>query len=126
LNRGGEDLELVVTARYDGDQPPVDAEFEFACWVADGNGYSYRGDEPADDDDEGHKPAPFKVAYHTDFYEFGWEGTGEDVASETLGYPKQTVEEFLRKPENWSFVHKPGEPSKLEAECRVFCCGNAD
>lgn len=106
LDKGGEDLELVFTAYYDGSTPPVGESLEVE--LATENDYPGCSVVLSDDG---------SVKYETD-YGFVWEGRAEDVQA--------TCEKFLRNPENWRFCHKPGEPERLVCTSKVFVDGNAD
>ena len=120
LERGGEDLFLLVKAEHVGNTPPVGEELEVLLPTTDdyeGCSVSYEGKEDSD-------WVQGPVKFHTDFYEFEWEGTGRDVLALTSG--EKTVEEVLRNQASWTFCHKPGEPSKLRCQVNVFVCGNAE
>ena len=128
LDKGGEDLNLVVVARHEGDTPPVDAEFEVAVYVCDGDGYNQQNEDFESDEEY----ADVRVHYCTHHYEFEWEGEGKDaLALEVWDFstkPSQrvTVEQYLRNPANWKFDHKPGESPRLVCEVSAYVGGNAD
>lgn len=143
LNQGGEDLYLRVTIECEGDNPPVDEEIVVELSATDGDGLSTYVDDKSihDEDERKHASTAFKLAcesgytstetvrYHTDHYEFEWEGTGKDVlALEVWKDSKRvTVESFLRDPDNWGYCHKPGEsPARVSVGCEIYITGNAD
>ena len=123
VNRGGEDLHLLVSVEFEGSTPPVNDEFEVKAYAFDGEGYSQ---ENQDDNEEPYQLK--RVHYCTDHYEFEWEGEGKDVLGLTTycGRERVTVEQYLRNPENWRFCHKPSEPPRLVCETSVYVNGNAD
>ncbi len=121
LNKGGEDLDLVLTAEVEGDAPPENPEWELALSVCDADGLNVSWDED-EDFDETHTKT-HEVRYCTWHYEIEWTGTGASLLEEK-DYDG-TVREKLDQAE-WEFCHKPGEPSRLRLEVEWCAGGNAD
>lgn len=133
LERGGEDLRLVVTSVHEGDTPPVNEPVEVFLAVEDayeGASVELQGDlhpgDPGDTDEPFAKDVT--VRYKSDAYEFEWVGSGADVlARETkVEGQRRTVESLLRDPTRWRFCHEPGKPSRLQFKLRLLVDGNAE
>jgi hypothetical protein len=135
-DRGGEDLFLDFEAHHDGDTPPVDEPVEvLLCVRDDWEGLTEVRDLTGDEPDEAYLPG-VRVYYRSCYYDFEWEGTGEDaLAAEFRDYSTykedqqvrtRKVEEVFRNPTNWSFCHKPGESPRLRCYFEHYVNGNAE
>jgi len=135
-NKGGEDLYLVFRAVHEGEVPPVTEEIEVALAKDDdydGVSVEMLGLDEMQPGDPGDTAEPcavgVSVRYCSNHYEFEWTGDGADVLKLHTDYKDgrwQTVEEYLRNPNNWVFCHRPGEKPKLKCCGCSLVDGNAD
>lgn len=124
LNRGGENLFLDFKCTVEGETVPT--EFDVLLDVDDDHeGLSVElEDEEDEEDEEGEteytdeNPYRGKVKYHTNHYEFEWEGTSADALA-LLG-------DKLKNNRLWQFCHHPGETPRLQFKYRHYVAGNAE
>ena len=118
--RGGEDLQFCYRAEHCGENPPTDEEVEVVLYCAEDHedlSVQILEDIEEIEDDE---YADVRVRYTTNYYEFTWEGKGEDALK------TGPILEHFKNPENWAYCHKPGQPARLRCERTELIEGNAE
>jgi hypothetical protein len=130
LNRGGEDLFLVLTAEVNGSEVPT--ELGDAVWgeLNTGGCSVLPTDEAAVEADEVQYLTNGEHKFRTYHHEHTWTGTPEQ-ALELTEYDHNTelrtaLREVLLRPGNWFFCHRPGEEPRLRASYECYLDGNAD